>query len=69
MDSSLFQTILTFNNPEEKSLLTKIIILATFIPLSANAFNLDLANILSFGKELTLYSIDTHFDASITDSF
>ena len=39
------------------------------ILLSANAFNLDQPKILSFGKELTLYSIDTHFDTSATDSF
>ena len=32
----------------------KIIILTTFILLSANAFNLDQAKILLFGKELTL---------------
>ena len=31
---------------------TKIIILATFILLSANAFNLDFSKILSFGKAL-----------------
>ena len=41
----------------------------TFILLSANPFNLDWCKILSFGKELTLYFINTHFDASITDSF
>ena len=32
----------------------KIIISATFILLSANAFNLDQCNILSFGKELNM---------------
>ena len=32
---------------------TKIIVLATFILLSATAFNLDQAKILSFGKELS----------------
>ena len=36
---------------------------------SQNAFNLDKSTILLFDKSLTLYSIDTHFNASTTDSF
>ena len=40
----------------------------TFDMSSANAFNSDKAKILLFSKELTLYSIDTHFDASTTES-
>ena len=44
--------------------------LATYILSSANALNLDKPRILSlYCKQLTLYSIDTHFNASITDSF
>ena len=35
---------------------TEIIICVTFILLYANAFNLDQSKILSFGKELTLFS-------------
>ena len=36
---------------------------------SQNAFNLDKSTNLVFDKGLTLYSIDTHFNASTTDSF
>ena len=30
---------------------------------------MDKYKVFLFGEELTLYSIDTHFDASTTDSF
>ena len=48
---------------------TEIAILTRFNLTSANDFNLVLSKILSFGTESTLYSIDTHFNASTTDSF
>ena len=48
---------------------TNINFSVTFILLSANAFHLDQSKILSFGNEFTFYSIDTHFNASTTDSF
>ena len=48
---------------------TNINFSAKFDFLSANAFNLDQSKNLSFRKELKLYSIDTHFDTSTTDSF
>ena len=63
---TLYHTILTFNDPKgeafrkhcakmfSKQEETEIIILAPFNLLSANAFNLDKAKNLSFGKELIL---------------
>ena len=36
---------------------------------SAICFNLNQSKILSSGNRLTLYSIETHFDASTTDNF
>ena len=36
---------------------------------SANSLILDRSGFLSCGKDLTLYSIDTHFGASTADSF
>ena len=43
----------------------------TFVVLSANAFNIRAVQYMysSFGKELTLYSIDTHFKGGYLDFY
>ena len=43
-------------------------VLSNILFVSVDAFNLDKAKFFSSGKGLTLYSIDTHFDASTTDN-
>ena len=48
---------------------TNFIVSVISILSSVNAFDLDKRKILLFDKELTLYSIDTHFNTSTIDSF